>query len=128
MMEVTLPPNKKQHTIDAISFLLSSSSVSFSILQETLDFLSHCCQVVPLRHPFLHNLFSLLNYGNLFSRNCRIWISHAAKIDLQWWQCFLSSWFATTMIQPSRINHDVAADASGLKGIGGMHKQCVFSE
>src|SRR6266496_1238820 len=32
------------------------------------------------------------------------------------------------MIQPSWINHDVATDASGLKGIGGVHKRCVFSE
>jgi len=32
------------------------------------------------------------------------------------------------MIQPSWINHDVATDASGLKGIGGVHKQRVFSE
>ena len=32
MMEVTLSSNKKQHMIDIISFLLSSSSVSFFIL------------------------------------------------------------------------------------------------
>jgi len=127
-MEVTLPPNKKQRAVDAVNFLLSSSSVSFSVLQNTLGFLSHCCQVVPLGRPFLRNLFSLLNYGNLLSRGRRIRISRAAKIDLQWWQRFLSSWVAIAMIQPSRVNHDVATDASGLKGIGGVHKRCVFSE
>jgi hypothetical protein len=128
MMEVTLPLNKKQHAVDAVSFLLSSSSVSFSILQETLGFLSHCCQVVPLGCPFLRNLFSLLNYNNLSSHGWRIRISHAAQTDLQWWQHFLSSWSAISLIQPSRSNHDIATDASGLKGIGGVHKRCVFSE
>ena len=127
-MEVTLPPNKKQRAVDAVSFLLSSPSVSFSVLQETLGFLSHCCQVVPLGRPFLRNLFSLLSYSNLSSRGRRIRISRAAKIDLQWWQRFLSSWSAISLIQPSRVNHDIATDASGLKGIGGVHKRCVFSE
>jgi len=109
-------------------FSYHQSSVSFSILQDTLGFRSHCSQVVPLGCPFLHNLFSLLNYSNLSSHGRRIWISHAAKIDLQWWQHFLSSWFAITMIQPSQINHDVATDVNGLKGIDDMHKRCMFSE
>lgn len=127
-MEVTLPLNKKQRAVDAVSFLLSSPSVSLSVLQETLGFLSHCCQVVPLGRPFLRNLFSLLNYCNFSGHSRKIRISRAAKVDLQWWQRFLSSWSAISLIQPSRINHDVATDASGLKGIGGVHKRCVFAE
>jgi len=32
------------------------------------------------------------------------------------------------MIQLSRISFDLATDASGAKGIGGVHKRIVFSE
>ena len=32
------------------------------------------------------------------------------------------------MIQPDRILHDIATDASGLKGIGGVYKRQVFAE
>ena len=32
------------------------------------------------------------------------------------------------MIQPSRVNHDVATDASGLQGIGGIYNRQLFAQ
>lgn len=58
MMQVRLPSNKKQRALDVITDLLLSSTVTLSMLEMTLDFLSHCCQVIPFDRPFLRNLFS----------------------------------------------------------------------
>src|SRR6266496_2773088 len=57
----------------------------------------------------------------------KIRIPRSAKDDLRWWQRFLESWSAISMIQPSRSIHDVATDASGVKGIGGVYRRHVFS-
>jgi hypothetical protein len=32
------------------------------------------------------------------------------------------------MIQPSRVNHDVATDATGLQGIGGVYNRQLFAQ
>jgi len=47
-MEVRLPPNKRLRALRAVHRLLNATSASYSALEETLGFLSHCCQVVPL--------------------------------------------------------------------------------
>src|SRR5438876_5440912 len=63
-MQVRLPPNKKQRALDAVNALLSSSTVTYAMLETTLGFLSHCCQVVPLGRPFRRNLFSQICRSN----------------------------------------------------------------
>ena len=60
-MEVRLPINKKLRALQATQALLEANTVSVTSLDETLGFLSHCCQVVPLGRPFLWNTFSLLH-------------------------------------------------------------------
>ena len=127
-MEVRLPRNKKQCAIDAVNSLLSASKVSILELESTLGFLSHCCQVVPLGRPFLRQLFSLLCRNDSQRRYRKIYIPHAVKRDLQWWLQFLFAWSSITMIQLSCVNHDIATDASGKKGIGGIYARQVFSE
>ena len=127
-LQVTLPPNKKQRALDAVELLLSTSTISLTALESTLGFLSHCCQVVPLGRPFLRQLFSLLCRCNERHRFRKIRIPRAAKEDLRWWRRFLESWSAISMIQLSRETHDVATDASGIKGIGGIYRRQVFSE
>jgi len=126
-MQVRLPSNKKQRAVDAVKALLSSSTVPHVMLETTLGFLSHCCQVVPLGRPFLHNLFSQLCRSN--SRpHLRISLTHDSQNDLKWWLQFLTSWSSISMIQLSRISFDVATDASGTKGMGGVYNRLVFSE
>ena len=127
-MCVTLPPNKKQRAVDIVNLLLSSPTVSLSTLESALGFLSHCCQVVPLGRPFLRQLFALLCRSSERHRFHRIRIPHAVKRDLKWWQQFLISWSSISMIQLSRPYYDVATDASGEKGIGGVHRRQIFSE
>jgi len=127
-MQVTLPSSKKQRALDAVESLLSSSTISVTALESALGFLSHCCQVVPLGRPFLRQLFSLLCQCSERRRFRKIRIPRAAKEDLRWWQKFLASWSAISIIQPSRSIYDVATDASGTKGIGGVHRGHVFSE
>ena len=92
---------------------------------KSLGFLSHCCQIVPLGRQFLRNVFALLHRTE---KSTRIHISQAAKKDLRWWLTFLSSWSTITIIQSSRVNYDVAIDASGLKGIGGIYNSQIFSQ
>jgi hypothetical protein len=123
-MEVRLPPNKLRRAQLAVEALLVRKSVSQSSLEEILGFLSHCCQVVPLGRPFLRQLFSLLQRKARF-RRARL--SSSAKSDLRWWQLFLSHWSSISLLQLSRSTFDVATDASGLKGIGGIYNNHIFS-
>lgn len=131
-MEVRLPPTKKLRALRAVHRLLNTSSFSYSALEEALGFLSHCFQVVPLGRPFLRRMFSLLRHATChMTRRCPRGYTHitsTAKKDLRWWLCFLASWSSVSMINLSRVNHDVATDASGIKGIGGVYKKCLFSE
>jgi hypothetical protein len=127
-MQVRLPPNKKQRALDAIMDLLLSSTVTLSGLETTLGFLSHCCQVIPLGRPFLRNLFSQICRSSSRRHTNRIRLNPASRDDLRWWLQFLRSWSSISMIQLSRIRFDVATDASGAKGIGGVHQRIVFSE
>jgi hypothetical protein len=83
-MEIRLPANKKQRVIDAVNSLLTSSTVSLSILESTIGFLSHCCQVVQLGRPFLRALFSLLCSCTTRHRFRHLRLSHAVKKDLHW--------------------------------------------
>src|SRR5579859_6833024 len=55
-------------------------------------------------------------------------MNHDSRDDLRWWLQFLRSWSSISMIQLSRISFDVATDASGAKGIGGVYKRIVSSE
>ena len=51
-MEVRLLVNKNLRALHAVQHIANASSVSLASLEEVLGFLSHCCQVVPLGHPF----------------------------------------------------------------------------
>lgn len=42
-MQVRPSPNKKQRTLDAVNALLSSSTITYIMLETTLAFLSHYC-------------------------------------------------------------------------------------
>jgi hypothetical protein len=125
LMQVRLPPNKEQRSLDSV-LNLTSSTVTLSTLESTVGLLSHCCQVVPLGRPFLRNTFSQI-CRNLPNRHHphRIRLNPASRQDLRWW---LRSWSSITMIKVSRIPFDLAMDASGAKGIGGVHRRIVFSE
>ena len=126
-MPVTLPPNKKQRAIDAVESLLSVSTVSLNALESALGFLLHCCQVVPLGHPFLHQLFSLLCRCSEHNHFCKIRIPRVAKEDLHWWRRFLESWSTVSLIQPSHQIHDVTkADTSELRALA-VYTEGIFS-
>jgi len=78
-MEVRLPANKKTRALKSVQSLLSTKYVTFSDLEHSLGFLSHCCQVVPLGHPFLRSLFALLPHSQKRRYFRRIHLSHEAK-------------------------------------------------
>jgi hypothetical protein len=80
-MEMRLPQNKKLRALQATQALLEAKTITIIALDETLGFLSHYCQVVPLGRPFLRNLFSLLRRTD---KRSRIYISKEAKHDLRW--------------------------------------------
>lgn len=123
-MQVSLPPNKLLRAQTAVASLLKHKSVSQNSLEETLGFLSHCCQVVPLGRPFLRQLFALLRRKARFRRTR---LSSAAKKDLRWWQTFLARWSTISLIQISRPIHHISTDASGKKGIGGVFGRLLFA-
>ena len=125
MMQVRLPSNKKQRALDAIMDLFLSSTVTLSMLEATLGFLSHYCQVIPLGRPFLRNLFSQICRA---SSRCHLHRIRLNPVSLRWWLQFLGSWSSISIIQLSRVSFDVATDASGAKGIGGVYRRIVFSE
>ena len=123
-MEVCLPPNKLRRAKSEVETLLSCKSITQSKLEEILNFLSHCCQVVPLGRPFLRQLFSLLQKKARFRRTR---ISSILKKDLRWWKTFLSHWSSISLIQLSRPTFELFTDASGRKGIGGIYDGRIFA-
>jgi hypothetical protein len=129
LMQVRHPQNKKQRALDAIRQLLirqllTSSTVTLSMFESTLGFLSHCCQVVPLGHPFLRNLFSqVCKSSSSLHLHRHIRLTPTSRQDLRWWLQFLGSWSSISMIQLSRVPFDLATDNSGAKGIGGVHRR-----
>ena len=124
LMEVRLPPNKHARAVRAVSELALRKHVPQASFEETLGFLSHCCQVIPLGRPFLRQLFSLLKRKLRY--RC-IHLNLEAKQELRWWTLFLSSWSTISLIQLSRTIFHVSTDASGLKGIGGVYDGRIFS-
>src|SRR5438045_9246928 len=104
--------------------LLLSPTVTHTMLETTVSFLSHCCQVVPLGRLFLRNLFSQI-CRNSHSHLFRFRLTPDSQNDLRWWLQFRSS---VSMIQLSRIFFDVATDASGAKRMGGVYNRLIFSE
>ena len=127
-MEVRLPVNKKLRALRAVEHIAKVSSVTVASLEEVLGILSHCCQVVPLGRPFLRRLFSLLRRNESRHRFMRTQIPSSVRKDIRWWLYFLSSWSSISIIRLSRINHDAATDASGVKGIGGVCRRRIFSQ
>jgi len=79
-------PSKRKRAIDVVHSLLLKSWTSRTRLEEALGFLGHGCQVVPIGHAFLQNLFSLLQkatFAICHSRPPYARITHAARHDLQ---------------------------------------------
>ena len=126
-MEVRLPLNKHSRVLHIVTDLLKARAIRRLILDEALGFVSHCCQVVPLGCSFLRNIFSTLRRVSS-SHPFGTRLSRAATKDLQWWFIFLSSRSIISVIQLSRINHDVAMDTSGKKGIGRIYNKQIFSD
>ena len=83
MMQVCLPPNKKQRALDAIMNLLLSSTITLSMLDTIFGFLSHCCKVVPLERSFLRNLFSEIYRASSRCHLHRIRLTPASREDLR---------------------------------------------
>ena len=81
-MEVHLLHNKHSHILHIITDLLKAKSITYTMLDEVLGFLSHCCQIIPLRHSFLRNIFFALRRIPS-SRPFRTRLSRAAKKDLR---------------------------------------------
>ena len=81
-IEIRVPHNKHSHAMHIITDLLKAKSITYTMLDEALDFLSHYCQVVLLGHPFLRNIFSVLRRIPS-SRSFRTCLSRAAKKDLR---------------------------------------------
>lgn len=81
-IQVTLPPNKKQHALDAVDSLLSADIVTNTARESTIHFLSHYYQVIPLDHPFLRQLISLLCRCSEGRHFRKIRILQTAKEDL----------------------------------------------
>lgn len=49
-MEIRLPRHKHSHVLHTVTDLLKAKSIAYSMLDEALGFLSHCCQVILLGH------------------------------------------------------------------------------
>ena len=131
VMEASLPPTKRNRTIALLQDSLQRSWLSRGRLDELLGFLGHCCQVMPIGHPFLRHIFNLLQGATLssFSGHPYTRVTTAACRDLQWWLIFLNLWSCSIPIQTidARQTFYVATDASGTKGIGGVFSKLVFA-
>ena len=90
-MEVRLSQNKRNRAIKAITILTHKSSITFKQADELLDFLSHCCQIIPLDRPFLRTSFSLHRAIGRRHRSSRTRIPSKVKRDLRWWNVLLEN-------------------------------------
>jgi hypothetical protein len=114
-MEARLPPNKKDRVLLEVTNLLRKETVSRADLQSILGFLTFCTRVFPLGRPFLRHLFNMLNTEKRYQQ-----LTLAARRDLEWWKTLLPIWSGVSAIAPARQIIEIATDASGKKGIGGI--------
>ena len=79
--------------------------------------LAHAAKVVRPGKTFMGRMFKLL--GGVRQAHHRVRLNLSFRSDLQWWNCFISSWNGVSLIRPlaSSQTH-VWTDASGLFGCG----------
>ena len=90
-----------------------------------MGFLQFTSQVIPLSRSFLRHLFDFSSKFN--SPFARCYITSSARADLRWWLVFSSTWNGVQLLSPSRPAVLVCTDASGRKGLGGIHANQWFA-
>ena len=123
-MKVHLSQNKRFRILKVINNLQKIYTMIYISLEEILSFLLHCCIVIPLRRSFLRELYSLLH--RLLSRKC-LHLRFVAKWDLKWWTWFLIAWSSISLIQITRINHDMIINVNSLYEIDKIYNEQLFS-
>ena len=58
-MKIQLSKNKHDRAIKAIIILMHKNSITYKQIDELLDFLSYCYQIISLDRSFLRTSFSL---------------------------------------------------------------------
>jgi hypothetical protein len=124
-MEARLPIDKLIWLQDLLHSWSAKRTCTLLELQELLGFLQFTSQVIPLSRSFLRRLFDFSSkFSSPFTRRH---IPSSARADLRWWLAFSSTWNGVRLLSPSRPSVVVHTDASGRKGLGGIHANQWFA-
>ena len=88
-MTVRLPADKQKAALEKIDVVLKTKSISYEILKSLVSLLFFTCKVVIFERFFLRHLYDALAASK---RGHHIKINKTMKIDLLWWNEFLSKW------------------------------------
>ena len=81
-------------------------------LESITSKLAHAAKVVRPGKTFMGRMFKLL--GGVRQAHHRVRLNLSFRSDLQWWNCFLTSWNGVSLIRPLASSHNhLWTDASG---------------
>jgi len=124
-LEAHLPHDKLDYLRSPLQGWLDHHSCSLCKLQELTGFLQFCSQVIPHLHGFL---CCLIDFSCTFKSQYLVChLPASALADIRWWYTYAASWNGVCLISPSYLSVHVYTNASGTKGIGGIHEDNWFS-
>jgi hypothetical protein len=124
-MEARLPQDKLAFLRETLDDWLSKKAVHLRELQALIGFLQFASQVIPHSQAFIRRLINFsMTFQSPFSTRH---IPAYAFADVVWWRSFAFAWNGVRLISPSYPTLHVYTDASGTKGIGGIHGSSWFS-
>src|SRR5882724_6961759 len=124
-MEARLPKDKLTYLREMLENWKLRSTCSLKEVQELTGFLQFCAQVIPCARAFICRL---INFSTTFlSDFARRHIPAYARADLRWWSTYADSWNGVQILEMTRPTIQIYTDASGVKGLGGIHEDRWFS-
>ena len=112
IMKVRLFSNKLVRTVKAVDETLTARILTYRQIDSLVDFLFFCIKVVVSRRSFLISLYIARNQTRSVNRSCKI--IEAMRLNLQWWQTFLSQWNDIKILRAisSRFSSHIWTNAS----------------
>ena len=90
IMKARLSSVKLARTLNAVNVTLIADSLTYRQIDFLVNFLFFCAKVVISKRFFLIFLYLTRNHTRSVNRACKL--NDIMRVDLRWWQKFLSQW------------------------------------
>ena len=118
IMKVRLSSNKLVRAVKAVDETLTARTLTYRQIDSLVDFLFFCIKIVVSKRSFLISLYIARDQTRSVNRSCKI--IGAMRLNLQWWQTFLSQWNDVKILRAisSRLSSHIWTNASDNWSIG----------